>query len=635
MYVLPLQKGNLNLVKISMKNTFIIFLYFAITPYLLCSQSDVIKTREFYSDNKLRREILFDSNLKLLSEIYYRHELSTPIAKIIYTDSEDFKEIRFFNEDGKTEINFIDFIKGEYSDFSTNTYLKFKENFIFDGKQIGENIISFYKNGKRNGQIVQYDSTISGKLLTNKIFLSYEYAFINGKAIIVGIDKSPIYDDNYKLFKGINGHFKDDLLNGNFIANYSNGKHKIISKFQNGICVDYTSFDNNGNTISKINCTNGLINPRAIINGSIQEFKGQNIIWFKSLFNTGKISSTFNFKTKSNENNILNEYFNDDKMWGDIAIMDLNNKEQKWRTGQIKKFKEIFDKKLHFVDNQVMLRILFGIPYFYINRFDFDNYDNDDYYITHFEKPVKIDSNKIIPYTINIDKKDKIYYERTIFGPQNKLNFETKYFDYIPIGYERKPEYINDFKDWLKSAYNYNQNKETDYLLGCVRPNYDFESINNNDTIVSIINNYTSALISNCKTLWEKKNLNDENVKIPFKEINFSCGISKKSFSNRFECSTLDSLYKFSLKNYNLYGSKNNLEFSLLDIKYNVEYILKISYLDFSETINNKLNGAKWEYQIRDNISFKNISGNLNNPESTFFDSNLSNSLIGITDYFK
>ena len=67
----------------------------------ICSFSQVntlTTTKEYYSDNKIRRIITMDDDLNVVSEVYYLNSNSLPVAKINYNSKNSIKSVVFFSE---------------------------------------------------------------------------------------------------------------------------------------------------------------------------------------------------------------------------------------------------------------------------------------------------------------------------------------------------------------------------------------------------------------------------------------------------------------------------------------------------------------------------------------------------------
>ncbi|MCL6102390.1 MAG: hypothetical protein M1292_07860 [Bacteroidetes bacterium] len=391
-----------NLYKCLRNKRIIIALCGIMYSFLSLAQNN-LTTKEYYKDNTIRREIVLNDNLDVLSETYFKN--SQPVAKINYKSKNEMKNAVFYKEDGRTQEYYIDFEKGKYFDYSNEIELTFNGAFNFHGKQIGDKVISYYENGKRNGPVLQFDSTVTGKVNSNKVFAEYNYAMINGRMVITGKTLSPIYDDFFTLYKGAYLNFKNDLLDGESNVFYYDGKKKIKSNFNYGKCLNYSSFDNNGNLITKIAMKNGNLSERAIINGSVKEFEGNNIVWFKLLGKVGSIYSTYHpnhkemsYDFKEFDPSIFLEGYNRKNYWKYFEFNSLNKtpSNDKWNTGQLITFKQEFDKGLSPADDMV-IRLLLGIPYFYLYRYDFSNYSEEEYKIINISKNACIDSTGLHP----------------------------------------------------------------------------------------------------------------------------------------------------------------------------------------------------------------------------------------------
>lgn len=261
--------------------------------YIYSSAQNII-TNEYYTNGKLRRTIVYDKSINIISEQYYKKTNSKLIANIKYNAINSFERVQFYDDDGVKVLFDIDFEKGKYIDYNGQIELNFKGNFIFEGKQIGKHIVANYINNMRNGPILQYDSTITGRVKSNKVFAEYEYKVVNGRVYITHTTLHPTYDDVYSLHKGAYCNFKNDVLDKTSSIFRANGKKIIESNFNLGKCLFYNSFGSSGTTISKINCQNGIVNSKILLNGTIKEFLGNNIVWFYTLQNIGEIYANYN-----------------------------------------------------------------------------------------------------------------------------------------------------------------------------------------------------------------------------------------------------------------------------------------------------------------------------------------------------
>jgi hypothetical protein len=379
-----------------------------LTPELNGQTEGLIKTTE-YSGALKRRDMFLNKDMNVVQESYYSEE-TKQIVNTIYYDNNG-KLIRIIGYENYPKITFdVDFSKGSYEIPKNKTILKFKNKFVFDGLQKGDNIVVNYSNGIRQGRLIQTDSAEYG---TKTVVSQRPNVALLRRFNILQFYNEIGEEETYKVYKGLILNFSNNQLNGRQLGYYVNGTPKIKANFLSGKVLNYSSFSQEGSTLSNIVAdSNALVKKPYILNGVIEREKLN--VSFKNVIlqNTG----TINFEQ---------DYEKDDLGWqyesqrvdnfGDGKRNDSNGNEDKVRTrylhgiirdayfeptytmgernydGKLENFYEIFnkrnidlkklfdDKKLMVIrNNPHVLRVLFGIPFFNIRRFDFENKDQTD-----------------------------------------------------------------------------------------------------------------------------------------------------------------------------------------------------------------------------------------------------------------
>lgn len=375
-----------------MKNIYIILILTISYNFSFCQELNekYIKTSE-YIENKKRRDLFYDSDLKLIKEIYYSFNHQKIVNIINY--SSDGKILRFqgFENYPKTYID-IDYVKGIYNDPTVDISLKFDNQFEFNGIQKSKKIIVNYTNNKRNGRLVQTDSAVIGsKTVLNKkadikILLKFNILKFYNE---VGLE------DNYKLFKGLILNFNNGNLDGEQKGFYVNGKVKLNSTFNLSKVKSYNTFDKYGAIQTKIiTDSNCVVKTPFILNGVLNE--NETNFYFKNdeLNSVGLIVREDDFEFYGS----YGLYFSSTReirRW----ITDISGvTAQGWKVN-IKEdgskdyinffdldkqtridLKSVFDKNKMKIedDNPNIIRLLMYIPMFYIKTYDFEKNDQSD-----------------------------------------------------------------------------------------------------------------------------------------------------------------------------------------------------------------------------------------------------------------
>ncbi len=467
----------------------LIFYFFAVN--LMYSQSNqFIRTTEYLGDFK-RRDMLLDSEMNIVEEMYYSEKGQKIVNKILYDKKGKLTKLIGYKIFPKVEFE-IDFNTGIYEILETTSIFKFKNNFVFEGIQKGENIVVNYSNGIKQGKLIQTDSEVFG---SKKVVISKPNIKIYNAFNILQFYTEIGEENTYKVFKGLILNFSNNKLDGKQFGFFKNGSHKLKALFLNGKIMNFESYNIDGNLVSKITAdSTALVNRPYILNGKIER-ENLNISFGNStLQNTGTILienefsdlDPFNFKEEknyldhgglgnrsngySNENvrsrsiiDIIKEYLYEpnakEDIWGgkyvSPEISGAENPTIEKRFNFYEKYvqknidlKKVFDDKKLMVqeNNPHVLRVLFGIPHFKIKRFDFENLDQSDLEV--IVNPV----NKVLGYT-PLDK-DNVINEKLHNTVDDNIALEkTKITDEeLHIIVDEKAEFPggeNEFNDYI------------------------------------------------------------------------------------------------------------------------------------------------------------------------------------------
>jgi hypothetical protein len=325
-------------------------------------------SNSFTNLNVKRRSITYDENLKVRKEVYYgfkEDSYETQILGVIeYSKSDSIDRIITYLKYPQKYIE-VDFKNGVYNNYINKTFLKFKNNYIFDGLQKGNKIVINYKDGKRNGTCLQTDS---GVIYSKNIIVQRP----NIKLIqfdIIRFSSQIETEDVYQLFNGVHCTFINDKINGVIKGFYLNGTQKLESLYDYGTIVSYTSYDDKKLTTNKIpKNINGIIPNNIILNGVVTSEKKDFLPINSKINNIGKIikkdNSSFSesqrFKITLNEKN-LNPY-------------NYNNPK-----------KEFLDKNKIILDHPDQILKIFEIPKFELLRLQDKEENEIDFYHRNFD----------------------------------------------------------------------------------------------------------------------------------------------------------------------------------------------------------------------------------------------------------
>lgn len=143
---------------------------------------------------------------------------------------------------------------GVYDSFEDGVFLKFSGHFIFNGIQRDKNIVVNYKDGKRNGKLIQTDSAVNGKKIVMNQVADTRLLRFN----IIKFYNQPIEESTFKLFNGVVLYFENDMLNGTQTSYYPNSKIKFSATFKDFRLCNYISYSNDGSIVSRIKTENGI-----------------------------------------------------------------------------------------------------------------------------------------------------------------------------------------------------------------------------------------------------------------------------------------------------------------------------------------------------------------------------------------
>jgi hypothetical protein len=349
------------------------------------SQNDLIRTSEFVGQLK-RRDLIYTKNMELIEEVYYSLR-QKQINSIEYKNE---KIVKFYGYNEKGDIIFyINFELGTYDYPREKLFLKFKNNFIFNGVQRDGNLVITYKDGIREGKLLQTDYGYKSNQLS--IYKNIDY---NQRINIFNLINFyyEINDNDFTLSNGIFLNFKNEKLNGIQLGFYEYGYPRFKSVFNNNYIKFYNSFSNYGSIITKIDTDSSLIiNKPIILNGLLNnEQKGKSIS-FNVLSETGKFYSDFYLNNETCINcNEQDEFYlltNNTNLWSFLVKNYINkNDENYFEISNYRILKNLLNNsnninyglKKEFDDNKVMinddnpnlLRLILNIKKYRLSKFD-------------------------------------------------------------------------------------------------------------------------------------------------------------------------------------------------------------------------------------------------------------------------
>lgn len=403
-----------------------------IMPIFCFSQN---KTIELYKSGNVRREILYDEQFQILRETYFQNSnAAKKIATIDYKQNSEIKKFVGFNDNSKIDL-IVDFENGTYDDYYLGNHLSFKNNFLFNGLQNNRIITINYKNGERDGFLLQRDSVKNGSKLGSTIGINRELLNYG----VAKIERQYESIDTYKLYTSFKMSFKNDLLNGSQINLFPNGKIKMSSIFDNGKLISLKLINKDSSIISKINTEKGISASNYILNGKIINHNNDHIFIAYSMNNVGKIYSDLRSDTYHLEPGWAKE--SQDIGDGDPIeqLLYINNKTYhpcgKNQTFE-KEIKIQLDKSL-FEFKLNTLKAIIGIPRFNILTLE-KNYLNNEFLIIG-----------------DVSKNNNMYYLNNIYFDVDEIS--SSELQMLPDTQEekrKKEEKINLIKAYFQKVYN-------------------------------------------------------------------------------------------------------------------------------------------------------------------------------------
>ena len=363
------------------------------SAFNLIGQTDGLTKTTEYSGKKKRRDMFLNKDMNVVQESYYSEEFEQIINTIYYDNSG--KLLRLIGYENYPKVTFdINFSKGTYEIPQSNTILKFKNRFVFDGLQKGDNIVVNYSNGIRQGRLIQTDSAEYG---TKTVVYQRPNIRLLSRFNILQFYNEIGEEDTYKVYKGLILNFSNDKLNGRQLGYFVNGASKIKADFSKGKVLNYSSFNQEGSTLSNISAdSNAIVKKPYILNGIIEREKLNVSFSNNQLNKTGLINFENDFLYEEGGwNDYRNfEFDKERQLKDDYYVNTLALIEGIYGSGvesNFKNFHEFFNSKkinlkkwfdgeklMVIGNNPHILRVLFGIPFFNIDRFDFENKDQTD-----------------------------------------------------------------------------------------------------------------------------------------------------------------------------------------------------------------------------------------------------------------
>lgn len=342
------------------KHLFILFISFWYFNSSFSQTQTLIKSTEYLRGEEKRRDIYLNADMQIVKEDYYGEKtwsykynnyIQTIIFSIEYISTQKIGKVSGYDEKGRVfEINYIN---GTYKDFQKDISLKFKDDFIFDGIQKGEKIVVNYKNGIKEGKVLQADSASIGTKVVAVQKVDPRYLRFNILKSYTAIND----EDVYSIFNGVLLNFKNGQLNGEQKSFYLDGRTKFKGNFVNGRLIAYASYNKENSIISKLETDSGFTNKPQILNGQLLSTDNQYIFWHHSLEEVGdiiRVNEDFDPQSYTKYGNFVREivptFFETKKAFDNGKVEVMNERE---------------------------MRAIFGIPMFHIQRFDFNNKEDE------------------------------------------------------------------------------------------------------------------------------------------------------------------------------------------------------------------------------------------------------------------
>ena len=426
-------KKNLKIFKL-----LIVFFWAFWNSNVLGQTEGLLKTTE-YSGKEKRRDMFLDKDMNVVQESYYSYN-SEQIVNTIFYDNNG-KLLRLIGYENYPKITFdVDFSKGTYEIPGNKIKLKFKNRFVFDGLQKGDNIVVNYSNGVRQGRLIQTDSAEYG---TKTVVYQRPKVGLLSRFNILQFYNEIGEEDTYKVYKGLILNFSNNQLNGRQLGYFVNGASKIKANFSNGKVLNYSSFNQEGSTLSNIIAdSNAIVKKPYILNGIIEREKLNLSFKNTQLQNTGKIS----FRDDFEKNNGYYMYFFEERYEIDenqsAYTLDILREASdddytidnyyNVNSSESIDLKKLFDDKKITVqmNNPHVLRMVFKIPLYNVERFDFEKNDQTDLEIIENE----INQKANLKYTENNEieiAENKTNQKVPLKENSNKLTEYIKFYDSI------------------------------------------------------------------------------------------------------------------------------------------------------------------------------------------------------------
>jgi hypothetical protein len=467
------------------------------------SAQSLTKTSEYSDYGKKRRDTYLDNDMRVVKEDYYSNNDQKIILTIEYISEKKIGRVTGFDNSEKAFE--VDYKKGTYEDFKKGISLKFTGNFQFDGIQKGEKIAVSYRNGLKDGRLVQADSAVTNHKVVAVQKVDVRYLRFDIIKFYADLETDPVFS----VFNGLILNFKSGKLDGKQSSYFVDGKIKFDGSFNNDRLIKYTSFDKTNTIISKLETDNGITNKGQILNGQLLSPDDQYIFWFDKLSETGDIilDSNYRYPATLYENNNDHVQRTIDKFIKELKEVNEEHVPSKF---EIKK--KFDDLKCTFNDATVMRAIL-EIPLFYIKRFSFNN--KEDASITSallISNGTKI--KELVGDTLELI--DGYYFLKSPL-PLYKY-YTPEYFFYLQLPYSEKGiEYKrvekNDdiekmnhkFVKWITNTYSFSP---SNFYLGVKPASYEnYEQYYDSSSLNTFLRHIVSTTNDNIQALETKSNL--------------------------------------------------------------------------------------------------------------------------------
>jgi len=341
------------------------FFFYSLTHSQTTAQN-LTKTSEYADHGKKRRDIYLDNDMRVVKEDYYSNEDQKIIFTIEYAGEKKIGKVIGFDKDKKTFE--VDYKKGSYEDFKKGISLKFKGNFEFDGIQKGERIVVSYRNGVKDGRLVQADSAVTSRKVVAVQKVDLRYLRFDILKFYTDLDTDPVFT----VFNGLILNFRSGKLDGKQSSYFVDGRVKFDGSFNSDKLIKYTSFDKTNSIISKLETDNGITTKGQILNGQLLSSDDQYIFWFNKLIETGDIIIDDNYQYpatlyRNNTNPVQPVQGTIEKF-----VKELKEDDDK-HISSIFEIKKRFDDLKCIFNDATVMRVILEIPRFYIRRFSFNN----------------------------------------------------------------------------------------------------------------------------------------------------------------------------------------------------------------------------------------------------------------------